>query len=352
MHHESIGERAYRVRRSVTVLGIRFHGTGARPDRGAVTILLTLAGFVLLLLGGEAVVRGAIRLAPRMNVSPLMIGIVVVGFGTALPELAVSIDAALRGSPGLAVGNVIGSNIANSMMVLGIAAVIYPVVVDPRALRRDTVALIGSTLAFTGIGFFVGQITWWHGAMMVSALGVYITWTVRRDTGFQASGQGQEAETQPRAGTPPAPASFLLLAAGLAAVLIGAECVVRGAVRLATELGVSEEVIGLTLIALGTSLPEIATSFVAAWRGRTELCLGNVIGSNLFNILGIAGVTALVAPLPFAERIIDFDLWFLLGTTAFMVLAMMASRRIGRLGGLVLSATYCAYIMAQFTVTA
>lgn len=316
------------------------------------TVLLTLAGFALLLLGGEVVVRGAIRLAPRLGISALMVGIVIVGFGTALPELAVSIDAALSGSPGLAVGNVIGSNIANAMMILGIAAVICPVVVDRTAIRHDTLALIGATLVFSGIGFFAGWVAWWHGALMVAALVAYVVWRVRPDTGVRLPRESPAPEPQSLTGAPPAHVSFALLAAGLAAVLVGAECLVRGAVRLAADLGVGEEVIGLTLIAVGTSLPEMATSFAAALRARTELCLGNVIGSNLFNILGIAGVTALFAPLPFAGRIIDFDLWFLLGTTAFMALVMMASRRVGRLSGLVLFATYGAYIAAHFTVVA
>lgn len=310
------------------------------------TVLLTLAGFALLLLGGELVVRGAIRLAPRLEISPLMVGIVIVGFGTAIPELTVSIDAALSGSPELAVGNVIGSNIANAMMILGIAAIICPVLVDRTAIRHDTLALIGATLVFAGIGFFAGRVAWWHGALMVAALAAYIVWRVRPP-------HASPSPEQPSlAGVPRAHVSVALLGAGLAAVLVGAECLVRGAVRLAADLGVGEEVIGLTLIAVGTSLPEIATTFAAALRARTELCLGNVIGSNLFNILGIAGVTALFAPLPFAGRIVGFDLWFLLGTTAFMALVMMASRRIGRLSGLVLSATYGAYIAAQFTVAA
>ena len=317
------------------------------------TVLLTLVGFVLLLLGGEVVVRGAIRLAPRLGISPLMVGIVVVGFGTAIPELAVSVDAALNGAPGLAVGNVIGSNVANAMLILGLAAILCPVVVDRADIRHDTLALVAATLAFCGIGFFAGQLVWWHGVSMVAALVAYIVWRVRPGAGVQPSRESSAPETQPPiGGAPPAHRSFALLAVGLAAVFVGAEFLVRGAVRLATDLGVSEEVIGLTLIAVGTSLPEIATALAAALRGRTELCIGNVIGSNLFNILGIAGVTAWFAPLPFADRILDFDLWFLLGTTAFMVFVMMASRRIGRLAGLCLSVTYGAYIAAHFVVTA
>ena len=316
------------------------------------TILLTLAGFALLLLGGEVVVRGAIRLAPRLGVSPLMIGIVIVGFGDC--------DSRARGQRrcgSVRVARPRGGQRdwqqhRNAMMILGFAAVICPVVVDRTAIRHDTLVLIGATLAFSGIGFFAGQVAWWHGASMVAVLVAYVVWRVRRDAGVAPPRASSAPEAQSLADAPPAHLSFVLLAAGLAAVLVGAECLVHGAVRLAADLGVGEEVIGLTLIAVGTSLPEMATSLAAALRARTELCLGNVIGSNLFNILGIAGVTALFAPLPFAGRIVDFDLWFLLGTTAFMALVMMASRRIGRLSGVVLSAIYGGYIAAHFAVAA
>ena len=317
------------------------------PDASEMTYLLTSAGFVLLLAGGEVVVRAAVRLATRLRISPFVVGITIVGFGTALPEMAVSIDAALRDSPGLAVGNVIGSNIANAMMILGVAAVICPVVVEPRAVRRETLALIGATLAFVALGFSIGRVEWWHGALMVAALVSYMVAAIRRAGGAPLPGDASAPLIRPAARS--LGAVVALLAGGLAAVLVGAELLVRGAVRIATQLAVPDEVIGLTLVAVGTSLPEIATSFAAAWRGRTELCLGNVIGSNLFNILGIAGITALVAPLPFSERIIDFDLWVLLGTTTLMIGFMLTTRRIGRGAGVVLAAIYAAYMAAQFT---
>ena len=310
------------------------------------TYFLTIAGFVLLLAGGEVVVRAAVRLATRLRISPLVVAIIVVGFGTALPELAVSIDAALSGSPGLAVGNVIGSNVANAMMILGVAAVLCPVVVEPRALRLESLALIGATLAFAAIGFAMGRVEWWHGVLMVTALAAYLVVTIRRGAGAPRPVDVQAPPTRPAARS--LGAIVALLAGALTAVLIGAELLVRGAVRMATQLGVPEEVIGLTLVAVGTSLPEIATSFAAAWRGRTELCLGNVIGSNLFNILGIAGATALVAPLPFSERIIGYDLWVLLGTTALLTLLLLIRRPIGRLTGFALAAIYAAYMVSQF----
>lgn len=310
------------------------------------TWFLTLAGFALLLIGGEVVVRAAVRLAGRLRISPFVVGITVVGFGTALPEMAVSIDAALSGAPGLAVGNVIGSNIANAMMILGVAAVLCPVVVEPQALRRETLVLIAATLAFAMIGFSTAQIEWWHGALMIAALGGYMVAAVRQSGGARHTDDLRAPIV--RSSAESLGAVLALLAGGLAAVLVGAEFLVRGAVRMATWFGVPEEVIGLTLVAVGTSLPEIATSFAAAWRGRTELCLGNVIGSNLFNILGIAGATALVAPLPFSERIIGHDLWVLIGTTALLTLILATRRPIGRLTGFILAGIYGAYMVSQF----
>ena len=317
------------------------------PDASEMTYLLTSAGFVLLLAGGEVVVRAAVRLAKHLRISPLVVGIIVVGFGTAIPEMAVSIDAALRNSPGIAVGNVIGSNIANAMLILGVAAVLCPVVVEPRALRPEILVLTGATLALAAIGFSIGRVGWWHGMLMVAALAAYLVVTIRR-SGTAPPFEDDRAPTA-RPATKPLGSTIALLAGGLAAVLIGAELLVGGAVRLATQLGVPDEVIGLTLIAVGTSLPEIATSLAAAWRRRTDLCLGNVIGSNLFNILGIAGATALVAPLPFSERIIGFDLWVLLGTTALLILLLLIRRPIGRLTGFVLAGIYAAYMVSQFS---
>ena len=338
-------QQPFRLRRRTIA---RRHGVRGPPelDASTMTWLLTLLGFALLLTGGEIVVRAAVRLAARLRISPLVVGITVVGFGTALPELAVSIDAALTGSPGLAVGNVIGSNVANAMLILGVAAVICPVLVEPRALRREALALVGATVAFVAVGLSTRRVEWWHGAFMVAALGGYMLAAIR-----QAGRATRTADVQvpdSLSGTASLRPPSLLLVVGLAAVLVGAECLVRGAVRMATQFGVPDEVIGLTLVAVGTSLPEIATGFAAAWRGRTELCLGNVIGSNLFNILGIAGATALVSPLPFSGRIIGYDLWVLFGTTAVLILLMVTRRRVGRLTGVVLAATYAAYLVSQF----
>ena len=312
------------------------------------TILLTLIGLVLLLAGGEIVVRAAVRLATRLGISPLVIGITIVGIGTALPEMVVCVDAAISGSPGLSLGNVIGSNIANAMLVLGVAAVICPVAVGVQAIRRDSVVLVAATVAFSGIGFAAGRIDVVHGALMIVGLSCYLVWVVRHGLRLPDGGNIQAIETQPQARSPTLPIISLRLAGGLVAVLVGAECLVAGAVDLAVRLGVSDEVIGLTLIAIGTSLPEIATSLAAAWRGRTELCLGNVIGSNIFNILGIAGVTSLFAPLPFAARIVGFDLWVLLGTTAVLLAFMILGRRINRSGGILLASIYVLYMAAQF----
>ncbi len=310
-----------------------------------INILFTFLGLVLLLAGGDMVVRGAIRLSRYLDVSPLLVGITVVGFGTSLPELAVCIDAVLRASPGLAIGNVIGSNIANTLLILGIAAAICPVVVDARELARDNVALIGTTAFFTGVGIFAGQLKWWHGVILAATLGGYIVMAARQGNGVEYPETG--------ANWPRTNALARIVATfvcGFAAILVGAELLVRGAVGLSFHLGIPEEVIGLTVVAIGTSLPEITTSVIAAWRKNTQLCLGNVIGSNLFNISGIAAITALIAPIPFSPRMVGFDLWVLVATTVLISLVMIMGRNINRLAGIALVAAYCAYIVAEFAL--
>ncbi len=308
-------------------------------------ILLTFLGLVLLLAGGDMVVRGAIRLSRHLDVSPLLVGITVVGFGTSLPELAVCIDAVLRASPGLAIGNVIGSNIANTLLILGIAAAICPVVVDVRELAWDNVALIGTTALFTGAGIFAGRLEWWHGVILVATLGGYIVMAVRRGNGVEYPETGV-IWTRTNASARIVATSVC----GFAAILVGAELLVRGAVGLSFQLGVPEEVIGLTVVAIGTSLPEITTAVIAAWRKNTQLCLGNVIGSNLFNISGIAAITSLIAPMPFSPRMVGFDLWVLVATTALISLVMIMGRKINRPAGIALVAAYFAYIVTEFAL--
>lgn len=313
------------------------------------TYFLIIAGFALLLFGGESVVRGSVALAQRLGVSPLIVGLTIVGFGTSLPEMVVSVNAALVGSPGLAVGNVVGSNIANILLILGVAAVIAPIAVHPAAVKRDLLGMTAVTLVYVGLGMS-GQIVFWQGALMLIALMSYIGFSVWHDNKSNDEVAELHREEAAEMGTIPLRTISIvgIVIVGLFAVVVGAEWLVTGATTLAKEFGVPEEVIGLTVVAIGTSLPELATSIVAAYRGHSDVCVGNVLGSNLFNLFGITGVTALFAPLPFSDKIINFDLWFLLVATALIIPFMLSGRRISRFEGSILLILYIGFIASQF----
>jgi cation:H+ antiporter len=313
------------------------------------TYFLIIAGFALLLFGGESVVRGSVALAQRLGVSPLIVGLTIVGFGTSLPEMVVSVNAALVGSPGLAVGNVVGSNIANILLILGVAAVIAPIAVHPGAVKRDLLGMSAATLVYVGLGMS-GQIVFWQGVLMLIALMSYIGFTVWHDNKSNDEAAEMHRDEAAEMGEIPLRTVSIagIIIVGLFAVVVGAEWLVTGATTLATEFGVSEEVIGLTVVAIGTSLPELATSIVAAYRGHSDVCVGNVLGSNLFNLFGITGVTALFAPLPFSDKIVSFDLWILLAATAIIIPFMLTGRRISRPEGIVLLILYVSFIASQF----
>lgn len=313
------------------------------------TYLSLAAGFVLLFFGGEMVVRGAVALARRFEVSPLVIGLTIVGFGTSLPELLVCLNAALSGAPGIAVGNVIGSNLANMMLILGVAALIYPIAVNPNAVRRDGLVMALVTAIFIAVALG-GSAERHEGALMLAALALYIglsLWHDARVNGGAAQLHREEAESV--TGLPKLLWQMVvLIVGGFAAVGFGADLLVDGATALARAAGVPDEVIGLTLVAVGTSLPELATSIVAAYRGHADVSIGNVIGSNIFNLFGILGVTALAVPVPFADKIVDFDLWVLGGVTLLLIPLLLTGWRLARGEALVLLALYGAYVACQF----
>jgi cation:H+ antiporter len=310
-------------------------------------IFLWIAGgLVGLVVGGELLVRGAVALAERLGVSPLMIGLTLVGFGTSTPELVTSLQAALAGSPGIAVGNVVGSNIANILLILGIAALLKPVATTAAAFRRDgTVLVIASLLGLWVV--LAGSIGRGTGAVFVVLLLAYIVVTYLLERGDSSpSAQLHKAEAEsvhvpPSLGTA---AALAMLAGGLVLTILGARYLVFGAVDLARDLGVSETVIGLTIVAVGTSMPELVTSVMAARRGQSDVAFGNIVGSNIYNILGILGVTALVTPLAVPPEIARVDIWVMLAATAALVAAAVTGWRINRLEGGLLLAAYCAYL--------
>lgn len=305
-------------------------------------LFLLAAGLVVLTAGATMLVRGAAALALRVGLTPLVIGLTVVAFGTSAPELLVSVQAALRDAGGIAVGNVVGSNVANLALILGLAAVVRPVPTSRPLLRRDVPLMIAASvvLALMLADKALGRI---EGALLLAALFAYIGYSVRagrRETAALAA--VAPAEDLPPPSKHPL-VDGLLLVGGLAALIGGAHVFVEAAVTLAQALGVSNAVIGLTVVAIGTSLPELATSVVAAVRGESAIAAGNVVGSNLFNVLGILSVAALARPLA-APGIGGTDLLVMV-VVAVAILPLLASGgRLSRLEGSVLLAGYAVYM--------
>ena len=283
-------------------------------------IVIGLAG---LFFGGEALVRGSVGVAKRLSISPLVIGLTVVGFGTSMPELLVSVQAAFRGAPDIAVGNIIGSNIANILLIAGITALVWPIRSAGASLRRDTAVMVGA------------------GLILVGGLAGYLLWT------FLASRENDDTDEDIAAA--PAlsfTAAALWVGAGFVGLLVGAQFLVGGAVSLAQSSGVSEAFIGLTIVAVGTSLPELATSLIAALRRQSDLAIGNILGSNIFNVLGIIGITAIISPIPVAPRFLTFDLPVMIAVSLALTALLLLRPQIGRFTGAAFLIAYTLYIVS------
>ena len=301
-------------------------------------LVLTVAGFVLLFLGGEALVRGSVALARRLGISELAVGVILVGFGTSAPEFLVSVESALLGHADLALGNVIGSNIANILLIVGAAALVAPIALAERAGRRESAFVLIATAVVAGMAA-IGDLGPWHGAAMLAGLALYLA-AVWRAGGPVEADEGRPTGTG---------LALLYGAGGLGLLILGADLLVTGAVDIARNVGVSETVIGLTVVAIGSSLPELAAATVAAWRGRPSVAVGNVLGSNLFNLLGALGVVAIATPVGAGEPDVRFAMIALLALTACFA-ALVARRRIGRVEGAVFLAVYAAFVWAQFAM--
>jgi len=328
------------------------------------TILTLVGGLLLLVIGGELLVRGSVRVAEKLGVSPLLIGLTLVGFGTSTPELVTSVKASLIGSPGIAIGNIVGSNIANILLILGASALIFPLAVSGTALRRDGSFVILTSLLMTAAGFTVGlnRLT---GLFFVAGLVSYMVFAYRQErnsTAVQAEGhtaafdkgaalqeanpalRPREALTGPLSWIVP----ILMALAGLAVIIFGGRLLVDSAVDLARTLGLSEAVIGLTIVAVGTSLPEFVTSVVAALRRQTDIAVGNILGSNIYNILGIGGLTGLIAPTPFPPEILQLDVFVMIAASVLLY-ALAWNGRISRPEGMLMLGGYAAYVAYLLT---
>lgn len=312
-------------------------------------ILKFAAGLILLPVAAEILVRGSVGLANRAGISPLVVGLTVVAFGTSAPELVVCINAALTGAPGIAYGNVIGSNIANILLILGVAAIIRPIGCEPRSFMRDASVMLAATALLAAVAL-TGAVELWHGVVMLSLLGLYLAyayWRERRGRDV-AEMHASEVEELNTFGKMSVPVIAGLVIGGLVGVVWTADLLVTGAVGIARRFEVPEEVIGLTMVAVGTSLPELATAVMAAIRRHEDVALGNVVGSNIFNILGIMGATALVTPIPAPAQILSFDIWVVLGVSLLLVPFMLTGSRLGRREAGLFLALYTAYVVVQF----
>lgn len=306
------------------------------------------AGLILLLLGAEVMIRGAVSLARRLSISPHVIGLTVIAFGTSAPELFVSLKAALQGSPGIAIGNVIGSNVANILLMIGTVGVITPFVCKGAPLKRDGFVLLLGTLLFVAVGVH-GVIERWHGAVMLVLLFGYLFycyWSERRSNGGD-SVHAKEVEEFDHVPESLWKAGMFTLG-GLAAVLLGAQFLVDGAIVVAQYAGVSETVIGITVVAVGTSLPELATTVVAALRRHSDVALGNIIGSNIFNTLGILGTVAAVTPLPIPPEVMSVDLWVMVFVTVAFITLAIRLPAFNRPWAVVFFLAYVTFITNQF----
>jgi cation:H+ antiporter len=314
-------------------------------------VFLLLLGVAMLTAGGEALIRGSLAAAKRLGVSPLLSGLVIVGFGTSAPELVVSIDAAINGRPDIAIGNIVGSNIGNTLLILGLCAVITPLAVRPLALRRDTVTVVAATILFMLLvaGSALQRA---DAVILLIALFAYLSWaylTERSNTTHSAALHKAEAE---ELAIVPKTVVWIVAAVVLGFFLLigGSQVLLTGAVGIAEGFGISGTVIGLTLVAVGTSLPELSISVIASFRKHADVAVGNILGSNIFNLLGILGISALLQPLPVPARILEFDQWVLLGTALLLSLFLYTGYRLSRMEGGLFLIGYIIYITLSFTV--
>lgn len=315
------------------------------------SVFLLAAGIVLLVLAGDYLVRGSVGLAEMLGISPLIVGLTIVACGTSAPELLVSVDAALRGSPGIAIGNVIGSNIANVLLVVGLPALIAPVAAREKGLRRNMIAMLAISLIFMW-AIHDGLLTRIEGFILVLLLVCVVVWQIHTARAMKSKKAAQEAsETlHDEIGEPPHdPVRIALsLFAGIVGLPFGAHLTVEGATLIAEAFGVSDAVIGLSVVAIGTSLPELATTMMAAFRGSSAVAIGNVVGSNLFNIAGIMGITAAIVPIDVESRITEIDMWVMFATSLILAILAFARLSAGKAMGVAMLFAFAAYLYSIF----
>ncbi|UWQ38003.1 calcium/sodium antiporter [Leisingera aquaemixtae] len=314
--------------------------------------LYSALGLVILLLAGDALVRGAVNLSLRLGVPALIVSLTIVAFGTSAPELLIAVSAVHEGADGIAMGNVVGSNTANILLVLGIPALMRALHTSECSTRRNYVFMLGASVLFIGLAFS-GTFTVWSGLILLTALAGVLGVAFRDARKHRRNGKGCAADTdleEIEEADPDMPywrvGIYLLL--GLIGLPLGADLLVDNASIIARLYGISETVIGLTLVAVGTSLPELATTTMAAMRRQADVALGNVIGSNMFNLLAIIGIATFVGPISVDPEFLQFDLWVMLSASLLLIPFVFFKQDITRTWGVILSALYLAYMVVLF----
>lgn len=311
-------------------------------------LLAVLAGLALLVWSADRFVEGASATATHFSVPPLLVGMVIVGFGTSAPEMVVSTNAALQGNPGLALGNGWGSNIANIALILGITALVNPITVHSLILRKELPILAGVT-ALAGVLAWNGWLSRLDGAILLGVFAVLMTWSIIEGMRGDTDALALETSTELKAHAMPLPRALMWLAVGLLVLIVSSRLLVWGAVAIAQALGVSDLIIGLTVVAIGTSLPELASCVAAARKGEHDIALGNVLGSNLFNTLAVVGIASAIAPLEVATEVLSRDFVVMAGLTLLLFVLGWGWRgrlgRINRVEGAVLVSIYLGYTL-------
>ena len=308
-------------------------------------LAVVIGGLILLLGGGEVLVRGAVSIAARFRVSPMVIGLTVVSMGTSAPELLVSVQAALSGSPDIAIGNVLGSNIANLALVLGVTALVLPIPVARNTVRLDWPVLMTASVLFWFLMMDM-KLEKWEGLLFVLLLLAYIGYLLIQARRNPLSSDDVEVTIKRTGGIL---RDILLVISGCLGLVFGADLLVSGATDLARSFGVSEHIIAVTVVAFGTSVPELATSLIAAFKKELDISVGNLIGSNIFNILMILGVTAIVKEIPIKQVVLDSDIYWMLGVTFLLLPLMLHKFLIQRWKGVILLGYYIGYIAIVLT---
>ena len=314
-----------------------------------VPALLLVLGIVFLIIAGDWMVRGAAALARHWGVPALIVGLTIVAFGTSAPELVVGVQAVMQGAGELAAGNVIGSNIANVLLALGLPALIMAIPTNMTGVARNTFICLFATVLFIALAFINNPLAMWQGGILFTGIILYLLYMFRlskagiHDPILDEMTEIEEGED----GLPTKVwVSFAYVIIGIAGLVIGGKLIVDNSVLIAAQMGISETIIGLTIVAIGTSLPEIATVVVASYRGHSEVAIGNVLGSNVFNLFAVMGATALTGPVPIERQLLTFDVWVMLASSTALLIFVLTRQPIGKKTGAIFLVGYALYMLA------